>query len=297
MRLKVLLACLGIGVSFTLAFLSMKTGPDSTIDTVRHTDKVSDTGTRQQEQKKEIVKIDLTEAVIDLTSFLRHHDPIVRRKAGEKLVKIGNPAVQVLLERLKDSVVKGIERLEIVNVLGQLRAYEAADALLKELDKADSYLKRYVYRALGSTENPVVFASLCDGLSEKDPCLRLAAIEGLGELRLPVAVDPLIAQFSQDQGPEGFGQTIRSAVVKSLGSIRDKRAVPSLVKELEGEINLSYHVEVTEALGKIGDPIAANQIRDYLKVLRGKEPKDKLVKQRWQDAIAKIEKNLAVLEK
>ncbi len=242
-------------------------------------------------------KTETPEEISRLIEGLGNADSIVRRKIGEKLVQKGKPAVKALLERLGNPQVKGIERLEIVNVLGRLRAHEAAEDLLRELERADPYLRSYVLVALGSTQNMVVFPALRDELSVKDPSLRLAAIKGLGELRSSEGADLLVAQFSRDQGPEGFEQSIHIETVKSLGLIADKRAVEPLVKELGKRIDLTYHLEVIEALVKIGDKSCAGTIRNYIDKLRARKPTDKRSWDSWNETIKKMEEKLAALEK
>src|SRR5690606_2299383 len=89
--------------------------------------------------------------------------------------------------------------------------------------------------------------------------LVLAAVGGISKAKATATVDTLIAQLdallqtpSKDKGPEG-GE-LRIAMVKALGELRDKKAVPILIKVMEQTKEsqpVAVHREAAKALGNI----------------------------------------------
>lgn len=90
----------------------------------------------------------------------------------------------------------------------------------------------------------------------------LAAIDGIIKAKATGTVDTIIAQLdallespSKDKGPEG-GE-LRMGLVKALGELRDKKAVPILIKVMEQTKEnqpVAVHREAAKALGQIRDP-------------------------------------------
>lgn len=110
-------------------------------------------------------------------------------------------------------------------------------------------------------------ALVFDG-SDASRKLVLAAVDGIAKAKATATVDTLIAQLdallatpSKDKGPEG-GE-LRIAMVKALGELRDKKAVPVLIKVMEQTKEsqpVSVHREAAKALGNIRDASAVEAL-------------------------------------
>ena len=79
----------------------------------------------------------------------------------------------------------------------------------------------------------------------RDWLVRLHAVEALGKLKSPDAVDPLLRALFNERD-----SAIREDVVKALGTIRDVRAVDYLVVAMKEP---GLRLLAVEALGHIGD--------------------------------------------
>ncbi|MEZ4448463.1 MAG: HEAT repeat domain-containing protein [Nannocystaceae bacterium] len=110
-------------------------------------------------------------------------------------------------------------------------------------------------------------ALVFDG-SDASRKLVLAAVDGIAKAKATATVDTLIAQLdallqapSKDKGPEG-GE-LRIAMVKALGELRDKKAVPVLIKVMEQTKEnqpVAVHREAAKALGNIRDASAVDAL-------------------------------------
>ncbi len=163
--------------------------------------------------------------------------PKARAEAAVALGEIGDPrAVQPLIEAL-DPGARDRETVEanrhVADALGALRAREAVDKL-KEL-----------------TSSP-------DGYAQ------VAAVDALGRIGDPAAVETLVA-IATGERSEPF--TARKALL-ALGIIADPRAGPAVMKMLfEERPGVSFFPEASFAAVQIGRPMAA----PLLAVLQGKD--------------------------
>jgi HEAT repeat protein len=119
-------------------------------------------------------------------------------------------------------------------------------------------LKQRVIEALGASGAPAVPA-LMDALAERQPALRLAACQALGDIGDPQAVPALIRML----GDSDAG--VRFAACRALGAIGDPRAVPALAQRLN-DPNSDVRIAACKALGDIGDPQAIPHLETLLQV-------------------------------
>jgi HEAT repeat protein len=130
---------------------------------------------------------------------------------------------------------------------------ETALAWLTELlSSADADLRVLVASALGESENPGARPGLERALRDPHPNVVSAAVDALGLLGDPRAVNALV-----ELAAEGEFWT-RVAAVVSLGRLGDARALPALTRALR-EPWLA--VAAAEALGEIGDVAALEALR------------------------------------
>lgn len=167
-----------------------------------------------------------------LEPLLKDEDPRVRQAAAFALGDLRDEgAVQPLIDAIDFSVGGGSDRetrtineanRAIATALGELRDRRATPAELKLLRSRDHYVK-------------------------------LAAVEALGALGDPTAVEPLMA-IATDDSQEPF---IAKKAIVALGHLGDPRAVPAIEQMLFRErAGVSFYPEASFAVFAIGQPAA-----------------------------------------
>lgn len=142
---------------------------------------------------------------------------------------------------------------------------DALSGLLRQLADDDREVRARAVESLGHLEDPRAVEPVIALL--RDPDLRIVslAVEALGELQDPRAIEPLIAMM---KGELGFVDSTADALAK-IG----KPAVEPLVRTFQDpSVDVTTRAVVATALGKIGDSRALDPIvaalkgeEDYLK--------------------------------
>ena len=188
----------------------------------------------------------------------------VPQAAHAALVKIGPPAVELLIAALKDSDSDVRKQAKyVLGDLGDARALEPLIALLKE--NSDEYVLAGIVRALGNFGDaraimPLIALRMPQGTGRQygyvyegdylTNCIDTALVKiGIS------AVEPLIS-FLKD---ENSHSSERQAAAKALAKIGDQRAVEPLILVInDTDENVRY--VAAEALGKIGNPRAVEPL-------------------------------------
>lgn len=97
--------------------------------------------------------------------------------------------------------------------------------------------------------------ALIEAVSDENPGVRLSAVETLGKLQDPRAVEALIEALRQDPDPK-----VRAMAAWALGEIEDPRAVPALTTALRTDDDQGVRVQAAEALGNIEDVSAIDAL-------------------------------------
>ncbi|MBK5228076.1 MAG: HEAT repeat domain-containing protein, partial [Actinobacteria bacterium] len=121
----------------------------------------------------------------------------------------------------------------------------ATDALVAALVGADPDLKRIIGETLaasGAAEN------LIKELSGRSAAQRERAIDALGAMRAPHAVDALIARL---EDPDG---TVRSKAAEVLGDLGDVRAVEPLKRVFVADPDMDVVAATERSLRKLTGP-------------------------------------------
>lgn len=125
-------------------------------------------------------------------------------------------ATELLAERLKSADEPIATRAMICRTLGEIGRPEARPALLASLEDPDPLIRSEAARALGRVAQPddsVLLARVM--AADTNPDCRLAAIEGLGQIKDP---DPR-AYVVLVEGMESDDPAVRLASVRSLRSM------------------------------------------------------------------------------
>jgi HEAT repeat protein len=194
-------------------------------------------------------------AIKGLALLLRDERYFVRQRAAQALGRIGEPAVDLLLEMASSST--PATREAAVEALGTTASKRGVDRVIELLSDSNSNVRSAAVRALGETSSERAVPPLMSLLRDESNGLRGQASTSLARLGV-VAVPSLISAL-RDPKP-----SVRQLSAQALGEIASREAVVPLI-ELVTTDQSGARPEAIEALGKIGDPAA---IPPILSVLR-----------------------------
>lgn len=184
------------------------------------------------------------------------YDP-VRSSVAESLGKIGDAkAVGPLTKAMEDRVF--VVRTTAIKALGKI-GKPAVESLIEGLKNSDENVRMYAAMGLGEIRDIRTVEPLIEALRLKT---RLGGAEGsaaraLAEIGEP-AVEPLIAVLKDSN------DNVRIWAIISLGDIGDARAVEPLINALK-DSNKKVRSFAAKALKKIGGKKAEKSVRDYQK--------------------------------
>jgi HEAT repeat protein len=147
----------------------------------------------------------------------------------------------------------------LARAIGDLKSPSSLEALQDALDPGatdtDTALaNKELAAALGKLGDPRAAPALIGLLRSKDNYTRIEAIQALGLLRAPAAVEPLL-KLASEEDTEPF---LSKKAIEALGRIGDARAVPVLLRMLTKERRgISFYVESSFALYQVGTPAAS----------------------------------------
>jgi len=253
-------------------------------------------------------------AVDALISVLNDADFHIQGAASDALVHIGSPAVDALINKLRDKNfkeqgevrniltrigtpavgqlsaltqnknIKSSTRQAAADILKQVDAARAVDALIPMLTDQDGWGRKRAAEALEQLGwvapdvearaaylvaqkdwtacielgAPTVDA-LIVALNDQDSAIQTAAADALGKIGGARAVDALITALNNKY------HEVQAAAANALGEIGGERAVDALIAALESESH-NYDALIAEvnALGKIGDARAVDALTSTL---------------------------------
>jgi HEAT repeat protein len=156
-----------------------------------------------------------------LVRCLRDGDWQVREAAVEALAEVGSPAVESLIQFLRD----WDARKYVIRALGKINDERVLDPLISML-RNDEF-KDDATRALVDLGTPAV-PKLIIALTDRDEFVRKQSILALGDIKDPQAVDPLIALL-QDQ--DWWTRLTAAAALEKIGEPRGRDAIKPLMKD------------------------------------------------------------------
>jgi len=170
------------------------------------------------------------------------------KKATERLIRIGKPAVPVLIEALEEKKF-GI-RWGAVNVLGYIKDKRAVPFLVQRvLTDTDNHVRWRSIWALNSIDDDRAVTKLREVLKGQDKRTRWNAAVALSTMNDNEAV-PVLLTGLQDQS-----SWVRWEAVNALGRVHDEKTVTALLPLL-ADPSARIRQETVLSLGEIGGPKA-----------------------------------------
>lgn len=149
-------------------------------------------------------------------------DKEVCLQACDCLIKTGAPAVQLIIEHLKQGKVEFPDLAsKVLEDIGDA----AVEPLINILGDKESPIRSLAARSLGIIGNAEAIDSLIDTLNDEKISVRINAANALGCFSDSRIVEPLINALEDKEG------LVRDAVIESLGKINDPRAVKAFKEE------------------------------------------------------------------
>lgn len=175
-------------------------------------------------QHLSIDQIDNSQLVLDIAlQVLIHGDFDQQWEIAKIIPKVGNIAVQPLLNLLNDITIDLEDRWVVAKILGEFHQPQVITALIELIQQqADRELTEIAISTLTKIGVPAI-AALTDLLATPN---RHTAVTTLAQIRHSHTIEPLI-QVLDDPDPQ-----LRSLVVEALGSFHDPRIPPLLVIKL-----------------------------------------------------------------
>lgn len=204
---------------------------------------------------------------------LTGQEQMARQEAEEALLKIGSPAIDSLVNRLRTG--HGLEpsvRISIVRILGKIGWQPAND-----IEKALFHIARQEWKELAAV-GPAAVSPLLEILNDSDQPVRKDAARALGDIGDSSAVEPLISALKDNN------KDLRIEAACALGKIKNIMAVDPLseaLKDNEEEVRKSAY----QALSGIDSPEASRSLFNRLKVVNrqvGERLLDLLDKRGWE---------------
>ncbi len=146
-----------------------------------------------------------------LRSFATDERALVRAAVGRALARDPGPEDLAIVIKLLDDADPAVETASALS-LGEHKVEAARTELLVRARVARSEVRCAALQAIGKLGGPYVLEALIQGLSDRDPSVRLAAAKGLAQLSDPAAAQVLIAQLAQVGDPALF-DAARSGLV------------------------------------------------------------------------------------
>ena len=204
-------------------------------------------------------KVDISVKIENLILDLASDNKDVRNDAIKGLVKIGEPAVEPLIQSLKEGYKHadqyGKYKRGICDVLGQIGDPRAIEPLNKRLNDANKYVRRRAANALINVGDERSVKPLIKALEDSEKKVRARSAEALGKIGDPIAYKPLLKCLNDEE----------SEVIKAAYNSLIKIQTTDLKDELkisEDEIQQMENSKEIESIIFLANN-ADNDIRKY----------------------------------
>jgi len=203
---------------------------------------------------------DAAEAVIDL---LTSADSLTDRRAYLAALAKMHDAVPTLMHLLGDTrwyVVRNA-----VDLLGEMRAVEAENALLEVAKHREERVRRSAATALSRLGTPRSIQAVQHMMADPVPEVRVHAVQGLGSVKSPRAVGVLSRALDSESDSE-----VQAVILAALGHQATDEAIARLTKAAEPDHRLfkrkptALRVSAVQALAEANTPAALAALRRFV---------------------------------
>jgi HEAT repeat protein len=154
-----------------------------------------------------------------------------RNSATEALVRIAEPAINPIVERLRSEQDIDV-RLSLVNLLGDLRSRSGFDILISLLaTESDINVASSIISSLGKYRDAVALPHLMRALRSEDLWLKFHVVEALGEIGDRAALPSVLPLYGE--------KSLRKPVLEAIGKIADVGTVTFLLNIIANEERLN----------------------------------------------------------
>jgi HEAT repeat protein len=172
-----------------------------------------------------------------LVAALEDPSDVVRERAAGALGTIGDPSatpalIALLKSPVRDPARDPYVRVAAVRALGRTAGEGATDALLAIIRDAEQneWVRREAIEVVSSSGDKRARAAVTECVKDPLGTVRAAAVRAIGTLGESGDVPLLTQMLRTDEDP-----FVRLDAARSLGRLRDKRAVPALIEALQDE--------------------------------------------------------------
>jgi HEAT repeat protein len=150
------------------------------------------------------------------------------------------------------------------DLLGEMRAMEAENALLDSVKHPEERVRRSVATALARIGTPRALQAVQHLMTDSVPEVRVHAVQGLGGMKSPRAVAALSRALDSESDAE-----VQAVILAALGRQATDEAVARLVKAAEPDGRLfkrkptALRVSAVQALAEANTPAAFAALKRY----------------------------------
>ncbi len=185
-------------------------------DFVRHLERIADNADMSEpEVILNILQVfmtigsgECTEHILKMTEGMDRENPDLLNMAVVVLQEVGDEETLINSLRHDNDLRKGVS----VRVLGLLRSEKSIPALAGLFENADRDLMIDILSAMGNIGSQEAFLFLTDKLSYGEGHIREAAVDALGELATPDAIEPLLNHLKKEEYHNVIGKVVRALV-------------------------------------------------------------------------------------
>ena len=214
---------------------------------------------RENQQKSLPLATSQIEQTLDLAlSVLEYGDFQQRWQVAKLLPKLGNLAIEPLIEILENEEADLEQRWFVGRILGEFNRPEVIFSLVNLLqNNEDEDLAAIAASALANLGK-----SSLDGLTQllSQPENRLLAANALAQIRSPEIIEPLLTVVKDSDAQ------VRATTVEALGSFHDRRIPPVLIAALQDPV-ARVRKEAVTALGFRADLAREWNLLDHFQPL------------------------------
>jgi len=237
------------------AVMLSETGGEESLDRLQRLLQDTNSGVRDAAQNS-ITILGGRYAIEKMVPLLSHEDPGIRNAAIDILRKIGEDGLEILHALSKDP--NDNVRLFIIDILGSIGNLESVDTLINGLYDSLSNVRNAAVISLGTIADPKAFDHLKNLINDEE-WVRFSVIEALGQIPHEDVVGFLLTELKRWKNDE----ITMCAILETLGSIKSKNAVSSLI-EMLGDSDKYIEFYIVQTLLKIisTDDIASLEKKD-----------------------------------